>query len=65
MPQPIMTVYKQGDTGRDYPKEKDTMIKMKDWDTANINPAVCEMTVKDKKKHVDESFLAKANEKDY
>jgi hypothetical protein len=65
MPQPVMTKYKQGDLGADYPKDKpvgkEANIKgqIPSWeDRQDVFP-------KQNKNKVEKSFMKMANEKDY
>ena len=65
MPQPVLTKYKQGDLGADYPKDtpkgKEANIKgqIPSWgDRQDVFP-------KEKKNNVQPSFNKMANEKDY
>ena len=67
MPQPVMTKYNQGDLGKPYSKKKD---KMKNLNlSAHGGEADVDVATKDypskPNSHVQSSFWAKANQKDY
>ena len=64
MPQPVLTKYKQGDLGADYPKDtpKGQKIDMSIHDNSETRP---DSFPKQKKNNIDASFNKMADEKDY
>ena len=64
MPQPVLTKYKQGDLGADYPKDTPVGKKIDMSIHANRETRP-DSFPKQKKNNVDPSFNKMANEKDY
>ena len=64
MPQPVLTKYKQGDLGAEYPKDKPVGKKLDMSIQANYETRPNEFPKKTENK-VEASFMKMANEKDY
>ena len=69
MPQPVLTKYKQGDLGADYPKEKAQNTRSLNLSSHNGGEADPEIATKDypkqKKQYVQPNVFAMADKKDY
>ena len=65
MPQPVLTKYKQGDLGAEYPKDKPVGEKLDMSIQANYETRPNDFPKKQNKNKVEASFTKMANEKDY
>jgi|TARA_S200002703_G_scaffold43812_2_gene38203 hypothetical protein len=69
MPQPVLTKYKQGDLGADYPKQKPSGVKTLNLSSHNGGEADPDVSTKDypkqNKQYIEPSFFAMADKKDY
>ena len=64
MPQPVLTKYKQGDLGMDYPKDTPKGQKLDLKPHCNYEDRPTDFPAK-KENKIESSFFKMANEKDY